>query len=223
MTVKEIYPAMRLCFRALVFVSVAFLSSCDEDITEERDPCDFVRSVDEVLLDSNGSTFQESFFKFSFQGRLYDFRDNRFRNLAQCNEAACFVNYSNDFFEFKVKRLERNLYLFQSLNKIRPLLTPDSLNLTITNLFQPSFLLKDRCGGQYPVAQNTNIFFPDVSSNTITNIQVWGSQIIDDEVNPRYSSSYFISGTFSTRILIGDKAESIGGSYTLFFSVVEPL
>ncbi|QLH31466.1 MAG: hypothetical protein HWD62_02580 [Cyclobacteriaceae bacterium] len=48
MTVKEIYPAMRLCFRALVFVSVAFLSSCDEDITEERDPCDFVRSVDEV-------------------------------------------------------------------------------------------------------------------------------------------------------------------------------
>ncbi|MCE7865170.1 MAG: hypothetical protein DYG99_16680 [Bacteroidetes bacterium CHB5] len=83
--------------------------------------------------------------------------------------------------------------------------------------------MKDRCGGQYPVAQNTNIFFPDVSSNTITNIQVWGSQIIDDEVNPRYSSSYFISGTFSTRILIGDKAESIGGSYTLFFSVVEPL
>ncbi|QLH31462.1 MAG: hypothetical protein HWD62_02560 [Cyclobacteriaceae bacterium] len=64
MTVKEIYPAMRLCFRALVFVSVAFLSSCDEDITEERDPCDFVRSIDEVLLDSNGSTFQESFLNF---------------------------------------------------------------------------------------------------------------------------------------------------------------
>jgi len=220
---KEIVSKTHLFFSAIFVFFLVSLVSCTDDLSEVRDPCDFIRSVDEVLIDPNGSTFRESFFKFSFQGKLYEFKDDRFQNLAQCNEASCFVNYSNDFFEFKVKRIARNLYLFQSLNEIRPLLTPDSLNLSDTNLFQPSFLLKDQCGGQYNVAQNTNIFFPDISSSTITNIQVWGSQIIDDEVNPRYSASYFISGTFSTRILIDDKAESIGGSYTLFFSVVEPL
>jgi len=217
---KKATQIIRFGIQAFIFSSLALLASCSEDIPEVRDPCDFIRSIDEISLDSNGSNFQECFFKFSFQGRLYDFRDDRFRSIVQCNEAACFVNYSNDFFEFKVKRLERNLHLFQSLNKIRPLLTPDSLNLTITNLFQPSFLLKDRCGGQYPVAQNTNIHFPDISSNTITNIQVRDSQFLDDA---HYYTDYFISGNFSTRILIGDKAESIGGSYTLFFSVVEPL
>lgn len=216
----KILSTFRFCFNSLFFTSMAFVSSCDEDISTVRDPCDFIRSVDEVLLDPNGSTFRECYFKFSFQGRLFDFRDDRFSSMVQCNETTCFINYSNDFFEFKAKRLGRNRYLFESLNAIRPLLTPDSMNLITINLFQPSFILKDPCGGQYNVAENTNIFFPDVSSNTISDIQVQSSQLLDDT---QYVTGYFISGAFSTRILVEGKSESIGGSYTLFFSVVEPL
>ncbi|QLH31460.1 MAG: hypothetical protein HWD62_02550 [Cyclobacteriaceae bacterium] len=64
------------------------------------------------------------------------------------------------------------------------------------NFFQPSFLLKDRCGVEYQVAKNTNIFFPDISNSTLTGISVWNYFVIDDT---RYSTSYLISGTFNTR------------------------
>lgn len=56
------------------------------------------------------------------------------------------------------------------------------------------FLLKDRCG-------------------------VLNYFVIDDT---RYSTSYLISGTFSTQVLIGDKSESIGGSYALIHYITEP-
>lgn len=219
MTVKEIYPAMRLCFRTLVFVSVAFLSSCDEDITEERDPCDFVRSIDEVSLDTSTSSCHECFFKFSFQGRLYEFNDDRIKTWNQCKEGKCADTNTNDFFEFKLKSLQRSSDLFSSLNIQRALLTPDSLMQTDFNFFQPSFLLKDRCGVEYQVAKNTNIFFPDISNSTLTGISVWNYFVIDDT---RYSTSYLISGTFNTRVLIGNESVSIGGSYRLLYNITEP-
>ena len=219
MTVKEIYPAMRLCFRALVFVSVAFLSSCNEDMPEERDPCDFVRSVDEVSLDTSTSACQECFFKFSFRGRLYEFNDDRIESWFQCTEEKCTKTNTNDFFEFKLKSLQRSSDLFSSLNIQRALLTPDSLMQTDFNFFQPSFLLKDRCGVEYQVAKNTNIFFPDISNSTLTGISVWNYFVIDDT---RYSTSYLISGTFNTRVLIGGESVSIGGSYALLYNITEP-
>jgi hypothetical protein len=128
------------------------------------------------------------------------------------------------FFEFKFKSLQRSSDLFSSLNKQRALLTPDSLMQTDFNFFQPSFLLKDRCGVEYQVAKNTNIFSPDVSSSTLTSISVWSFLIINDGVNPpRYVTDYLISGIFSTQVLIGNESVSIGGSYSLLFVVEEPL
>ncbi|MBX2894399.1 MAG: hypothetical protein KF763_03090 [Cyclobacteriaceae bacterium] len=95
---------------------------------------------------------------------------------------------------------------------------------TDINFFQQSFLLKDRCGVEYQVSKNTNVFSPDVSNSTITSISVWSFLIINDGVNPpRYVTDYLISGTFSTQILIGNKSESIGGSFSLLFDIVEPL
>ncbi len=115
--------------------------------------------------------------------------------------------------------MQRSSDLFSALNEQRALLTPDSLMKTNFNFFQPSFLLKDRCGVEYQVAKNTNIFFPDISSNTLKGISVLNYFVIDDT---RYSTSYLISGTFSTQVLIGDKSESIGGSYALIHNITEP-
>lgn len=215
---------LRFCFNTLIFVLVAFLSSCDEDIPEERDPCDFVRSIDEVSLDTSTSACQECFFKFSFREKLYDFRDDRIKTWNQCKEGKCADSNTNDFFEFKLKSLKRSSDLFSSLNKQRALLTLDSLMLTDFNFFQPSFLLKDRCGREYNVAENTNkIFSPDVSHSTLTGISIRNYFVIDDGVNPlRYSTGYLISGTFSTRVLIGDESVSLNGSYALLYNITEP-
>ena len=220
---KRVVSIFRLCFNALIFVLITFLSSCDEDITEERDPCDFIRSVDEVSLDVS-TACNECFFKFSFQGRVYDFRDERFEKWLQCEEEKCIIAIRNAFFEFNLKSLNRSSGLFSSLNKQRALLTPDSLMQTDFSFFQPSFLLKDRCGVEYQVAKNTNIFSPDISHSTVTGISVRNFNIIDDGVNPlRYSTHYLISGVFSTQVLIGNKPNSIGGSYLLLYKIEEPL
>ena len=221
---KKTLSTLRFCFSAIIFNSIALISSCNEDIPEVRDPCDFVRSVDEVPLDIS-TACNECFFKFSFQGRVYDFKDERFAAWFGCEEEGkCFKIYKNDFFEFKFKSLQRSSDLFSSLNKQRALLTPDSLMQTDFNFFQPSFLLKDRCGVEYQVAENTNIFSPDVSSSTLTSISVWSFLIINDGVNPpRYVTDYLISGIFSTQVLIGNESVSIGGSYSLLFVVEEPL
>lgn len=215
---------IRLSAQMLIFSLLAFLASCNEDVPEVRDPCDFVRSVDEVSLDIS-TACNECFFKFSFQGRVYDFRDERYESWFGCEEEEkCLISYKNTFFEFKLKSLNRSSDLFSSLNKQRALLTPDSLMLTDFNFLQPSFQLKDRCNVEYQVAENTNIFFPDVSSSTLTGISVWNFTFINDGVNPpRYSTNYLISGTFSTKVLIGDKSESIGGSYALLYNIVEPI
>ena len=220
---KKTLSTLRFCFSAIIFNSIALISSCNEDIPEVRDPCDFVRSVDEVPLDIS-TACNECFFKFSFQGRIYDFKDERFAAWFGCEEEGkCFKIYKNDFFEFKFKSLKRSSDLFASLNEQRALLTPDSLMLTDFNFFQPSFLLRNRCGVEYQVAKNTNIFFPDISHSTVTGISVWNFFIVDDGVNPvRYSTSYLISGTFSTQMLIDNKSESIGGSYALLFNITEP-
>ncbi len=220
---KRTLSILRFCFNAIIFVLVAFFSSCDEDITEKRDPCDFVRSVDEVALDTS-TACNECFFKFSFQGRVYDFKDERFGKWLQCEGGKCIIVIRNTFFEFNSKSLNRSSDLFSSLNKQRALLTPDSLMQTDFNFFQQSFLLKDRCGVEYQVAENTNIFFPDISHSTVTGISVWNFNIIDDGVNPiRYSTHYLISGTFSTQVLIGNQPNSIGGSYLLLYKIEEPL
>ena len=73
---KKVLSIFRFCFNALIFVLITFLSSCDEDTLEVRDPCDFIRSINEVSLDIS-TACNECFFKFSFQRRVYDFRDNR--------------------------------------------------------------------------------------------------------------------------------------------------
>ena len=221
---KQTFSILRFCCNPLIFVLIAFLSSCDEDTPEVRDPCDFVRSVDEVTLDTSTSSCNECFFKFSFQGRLYDFNDDRIKSIYGCENGKCTKTISNDFFEFKMKSLQRSSDLFSSLNKQRALLTPDSLMQTDFNFFQPSFLLKDRCGVEYQVAKNTNIFSPDISHSTVTGISVRNFNIIDDGVNPlRYSTHYLISGVFSTQVLIGNKPNSIGGSYLLLYKIEEPL
>ncbi|MBX2899079.1 MAG: hypothetical protein KF775_05500 [Cyclobacteriaceae bacterium] len=220
---KKATQVIRLSFQILIFSSLVLLTSCNEDIPEVRDPCDFVRSVDEVSLDTS-TACNECFFKFSFQGRVYDFRDERFGDWFQCEEGKCVIAYRNEFYEFSLKSLNRSSDLFVSLNEQRALLTPDSLMQTDFKFIQPSFMLKDRCGVEYQVAENTNRFFPDVSTNTITNISVWNFTIIDDGVNPlRYSTNYLIGGTFSTQVLIGDKPNSIGGSYSLLYNIEEPL
>ena len=108
---KRVLSIFRLCFNALIFVLITFLSSCDEDITEERDPCDFIRSVDEVSLDVS-TACNECFFKFSFQGRVYDFRDERFEKWLQCEEEKCIIAIRNAFFEFNLKSLNRSSGLF---------------------------------------------------------------------------------------------------------------
>lgn len=212
------HPIIRLAVHLLIFYSITLLASCNQDVPEGRDPCDFVRSTEEVSLDTS-TACQECFFKFSFNGRLYEFRDNRIKSFYQCNEENCTETNMNDFFEIKFKSMQRSSDLFSALNEQRALLTPDSLMKTNFNFFQPSFLLKDRCGVEYQVAKNTNIFFPDISSNTLKGISVLNYFVIDDT---RYSTSYLISGTFSTQVLIGDKSESIGGSYALIHNITEP-
>jgi len=153
------------------------------------------------------------------------FKDERFGEWFGCEEEGkCLKTYKNDFFDFKFKSLNRSSDLFVSLNEQRALLTPDSLRLTDFKFIQPSFLLKDRCDVEYQVVRNTNSFYPDISTNTITKISVWNFTIINDGFNPlRYSTDYLISGTFSTQILIGDKPNSIGGSYSLLYTIEEPL
>lgn len=221
---KRVLSIFRLCFNALIFVLITFLSSCDEDTLEVRDPCDFIRSINEVSLDIS-TACNECFFKFSFQGRVYDFRDDRIEKWFGCEQLEkCLIIAKNDFFEFKFKSLNHSSDLFASLNEQRALLTPDSLMQTDFDFFQQSFFLKDRCGIEYQVAKNTSIFSPDVSSSTLTGISVWKFTLINDGVNPpRYVTDYLISGTFSTQVLIGGKSESIGGSYALIYNVVEPL
>ncbi|MBX2894401.1 MAG: hypothetical protein KF763_03100 [Cyclobacteriaceae bacterium] len=214
---------IRLSAQIFIFSSLAFLTSCNEDMPEVRDPCDFIRSVDEASLDIS-TACNECFFKFSFQGRVYDFRDERFGEWFGCEDGKCVITYKNVFFEFNVKSLNRSSDLFSSLNKQRALLTPDSLIQTDFSFFQQSFLLKDRCGGEYQVAKNTSIFSPDISHSTVTGISVWNFNIIDDGVNPlRYSTHYLISGIFSTQVMIENKPNSIGGSYLLLYKIEEPL
>lgn len=218
---KNAVEIVKFSFRISIFPLLAFLASCNEDVPEARDPCDFIRSSNEVSLDTSIAC-DECFFKFSFQGRVYDFRDEKFGDWFKCEEGKCVITYRNEFYEFSLKSLNRSSDLFVSLNEQRALLTPDSLMQTDFKFIQPSFTLKDRCGVEYQVAENTNISFPDVSSNTITNISVWNFTIIDDGVNPlRYSTNYLIDGTFSTQVLIGDKPNSIGGSYSLLYNIEE--
>lgn len=211
---------LRFVFNAILFVLIASFSSCNEDMPEVRDPCDFIISIEEVSLDASTSTCQECFFKFSFRGKLYDFRDDRIESWYQCiEEDKCTETNVNDLFEFKLKSMQRSSDLFSSLNEQRALLSPASLMQTDFNFFQPSFILKDRCGVEYQVAKNTNIFFPDISSSTLTGISIWNYFVIDDT---RYSTTYLISGTFTTQMLIDNKSESIGGSYALLFNITEP-
>lgn len=185
-----------------------------------RDPCDFIITTEESSLDTSTSICQQCFFKFSFRGKLYDFRDDRFESWYQCLEDnKCTEVNKNDFFEFKLKSLHRSSDLFSSLKEQRALLSPDSLIQTDFNFFQASFLLKDRCAEEYQVVKNTNIFFPDISSSTLTGISIWNYFVIDDT---RYSTTYLISGTFSTQVMINTKSESIGGSYALLFNITEP-
>lgn len=221
---KNVTQIARLIVQMVIFSSLALLVSCGEDIPEVRDPCDFVRSINEVSLDTSTSTCGDCFFKFSFRGRIYDFRDDRIKTWYECEAGRCTKNAVNDFFEFRLKSLQRSSDLFSSLNEQRALLTPDSLMQTNFNFFQQSFLLKDRCGVDYQVTGNSNLFSPDISSSIITSIKVWSFLIINDGVNPpRYVTDYIVSGTFSTQIVIDDKPESIGGSFTLLFDIVEPL
>ncbi|MBX2894398.1 MAG: hypothetical protein KF763_03085 [Cyclobacteriaceae bacterium] len=219
---KKVTQIARLILQMLTLSSMALLASCNEDVPDVRDPCDFIRSVDEVSLDIS-TACHECFFKFSFQGRVYDFRDERFESLFGCEEEEkCLITYKNALFDFKFKSLNRSSDLFSSLKEQRALLTLDSLMLTDFSFLQPSFQIKDRCGVEYQVARNTNIFFPDVSRNTITSISVWNFSVINDGVNPlRYSTNYLINGTFSTQILVEDRLESIGGSYALLYTITE--
>lgn len=215
----QVFSPFRIGFNAIVFVLIAFSSSCNEDNPVVRDPCDFIISTEEASLDVS-TACNECFLKLSFQGRLYDFKDNRINTFSEFYGNESLQVNMNDFFEFKFKSLQRSSDLFSSLNEQRALLTPDSLMLTDFNFFQSSFLLKDRCGGEYNVAENTNkIFSPDISYSTVTGISIWNYFVIDDTW---YSTSYLISGTFSTQVLINNKSESIGGSYALLFNITEP-
>lgn len=209
---------VRFSFRASLFVLIAIVSSCDEDIPELRDPCDFARSNTEISLDTSTSTCSECFFKFSFDGRLYEFNDDFIKTWTQCNGEKCIDTNMNNLFDFKLKSLQHSRDLFSALNQQRALLTPDSLIQTDFNFFQPSFFLKDRCGEEYQVIENTTVFSPDISNSTLTGISVWNYSVIDDT---RYSTSYLIRGTFSTQILVNNESKSIGGSYALLYNITE--
>jgi hypothetical protein len=208
-------------FHILLFLLAALLTSCDEDIKDMRHPCDFVLSVDEVTLDASSSGCADCFFKFSFRGRVYDFRDDRI--IRGYN--GFINNYYNDFFEFYLKQVQNSSDLFSSLNQQRALLTPDSLKKTDFNFLQPSFMLIDRCDRRYQVEKNTNIFVPDVSNNTITNISVWSYFVVPNgEDEPIiYSVTYLIKGQFTTRVLVGSDPEIVSGSYALQYTIDEPL
>ncbi|MBX2894396.1 MAG: hypothetical protein KF763_03075 [Cyclobacteriaceae bacterium] len=210
---------IRLSAQIFIFSSLALFASCNEELSAVRDPCDFIISTDESSLDTSTSTCQECFFKFSFRGTVYDFRDDRIEQWFQCENEKCVKVNKNDFFEFKLKSLQRSSDLFSSLNEQRALLTPDSLMQTAFNFFQPSFVLKDRCGVEYQVVKNTNIFSPDISNSTLAGISIWNYFVIDDT---KYSTTYLISGTFSTQVLINDETVSIGGSYALLYTITEP-
>ncbi len=111
-----------------------------------------------------------------------------------------------------------------SMNEVRALLTPDSLRKTDFNFLQPSLLLKDRCGVLYQVTENTSIFFPEISNNTITDIKLVNSTIIDNGADPtEYITYYLVTGNFISRIVTNNGSDHISGSYTLDFYVIEPL
>lgn len=225
MSKRRAIAAMQFYFHSFLFVLVASFSSCSEDIPEMRDPCDFVRSVDEVSL-STSTNCKSCFFKFSFRKELFEFHQDRINREFRCG-VECEKNtiaYYNDFFEFQLKFLHRNRDLFFVLEETLSLLTPDSLRKTDYNILQPSLIIKDRCGKQYQIAENTSIFFPDVSSNTITEIKLVDSAIIDNGTEPtEFITFYLVTGNFTSRILTGNDSDYISGSYNLEFYVIELL
>jgi hypothetical protein len=198
-------------------------SSCKEEEPEPRDPCDFFISTDEVPPLTSTNPCATCFFKFSFKGKVYDFKNNQVPGaMIQFGEdGKDIIAYYNDLFEFQFKHLNRSPDLFFSLNQQRALLTPDSLKKTDFDFFQPAFVIKDRCGMIYQVAENTNLYAPDISYNTIKNISVWSSELVNTEP-PHYSTTYVVSGEFTTQILIGQESEYIAGSYSLLYSLDEP-
>jgi hypothetical protein len=209
----------------IVVIMFSLLFSCKEEVIDTRDPCDFFISTDEVPLLTSTNPCESCFFKFSFRGKLYNFKNDQMPGgMIQFGEGGKdIISYYNDFFEFQLKYLHRSRDLFFSLNQQRALLTPDSLKKTDFNFFQPAFVLKDRCGIIYQVAENTNIYTPDISNNTIKNITVWSSQLVNEQPPTRYYTIYLVSGDFTSRILTGKDPDYISGSYSLLYSIVEPL
>lgn len=83
-----------------------------------RDPCDFIISTEEASSDSSTSLCQECFFKFSFRGRLYEFRDDKIESWYQCSsDEKCTEFNVNDFFEFRFKSLTESSNLFFSIKR----------------------------------------------------------------------------------------------------------
>ncbi|MBX2894400.1 MAG: hypothetical protein KF763_03095 [Cyclobacteriaceae bacterium] len=110
-------PSIKKTFLSAIFILfLGSLASCNDDMPAVRDPCDFIISTEESSLDTSTSTCQECFFKFSFRGKVYDFRDDRIEKWFGCEEGKCTITAKNNFFEFRLKSLQRSSDLFSSLN-----------------------------------------------------------------------------------------------------------
>jgi hypothetical protein len=212
-------------YTSTVIILFVALSSCKDEEVVARDPCDFFLPTDEIPLLPTTNPCTNCFFKFSFRGKVYDFNKNKLPGaMIQFGEDnKDIISYYNDLFEFQFKYLHRSRDLFFSLNQQRALLTPDSLKKTDFNFLQPAFGLKDRCGKLYQVSANTNIYAPDISNNTIKNISVWSSEIVNEQPPTRYYVTYLVSGEFATQVVTGKDIDHVSGSYSLLYSIVEQL
>jgi hypothetical protein len=209
----------------ITVVMFVLFASCKDEVVELRDPCDFYISAAEVPLSGSTYSCENCFFKFSFREKLYTFTKNQLPESLMTFRGEGgkeLTVYENDFFEFQFAYLHHSRDLFFSLDQQRPLLTPDSLKKTDFNFFQPAFVLKDRCDNQYQVAENTSIYFPEISNHTLKSISVVNSYLINEEP-PRYSTTYLISGVFSSQILTNKGSEYISGSYSLHYWIQDPI
>jgi hypothetical protein len=203
--------------------SVLFTISCNSDEVEIRDPCDFVRSINEIA--SEASTPSDDYFvKFSFQENVYHFQNNRIDasivsvNIEE-NQRNILV-FENDFFEisFFIPLVAKTLFL--RLNDKQELLTKEAFLAADPALVRASFVLMDRCGNNYPILSNDLIASPfDQSTITISAIEL--KEIAISEGGVYYLATFSVSGTFRAVLEIDNRQSVLGGSFSLPFSTLE--
>ncbi|MFT5955431.1 MAG: hypothetical protein ACI8QD_002283 [Cyclobacteriaceae bacterium] len=207
----------------LLISSVLFTISCNSDEVEIRDPCDFVRSINEIASEPSTSS-DDYFVKFSFQENVYYFQKNQIDKsivtvTIEDNQRSIEV-FKNDFFElsFSTPHLARTLFL--SLNDQRELLTEEAFLASDPTLLRASFILLDRCGNNYPVLSDDLVTsFSDRSTITVAAIELKG--VLPVKGGVYYLADFTVSGTFRAVLEIDNRQSVLGGSFSLPFSTLE--